>query len=197
MRILCLADEESKLFWDYFRKDYFEDIDLIISCGDLNSSYLTFIETMTSIPLLYVRGNHDDSYRDKAPEGCVCIEDKIVNINGVKIMGLGGSQRYRAGGRNQYTEKEMLHRYKKLKKKIWFNKGIDILVTHAPAKGFHDGDDLCHSGFEVFNHIIKKYEPKYFLHGHVHMNYGRNFPREDVIGKTRVINAFEKYIIEI
>ncbi|SDY66371.1 metallophosphoesterase family protein [Lachnobacterium bovis] len=197
MRILCLADEESKLFWDYFRKDYFEDIDLIISCGDLNSSYLTFIETMTSIPLLYVRGNHDDSYRDKAPEGCVCIEDKIVNINGVKIMGLGGSQRYRAGGRNQYTEKEMLHRYKKLKKKIWFNKGIDILVTHAPAKGFHDGDDLCHTGFEVFNHIIKKYEPKYFLHGHVHMNYGRNFPREDVIGKTRVINAFEKYIIEI
>lgn len=197
MRILCLADEESKLFWDYFRKDYFEDIDLIISCGDLNSSYLTFIETMTSIPLLYVRGNHDDSYRDKAPEGCVCIEDKIVNINGVKIMGLGGSQRYRAGERNQYTEKEMLHRYKKLKKKIWFNKGIDILVTHAPAKGFHDGDDLCHTGFEVFNHIIKKYEPKYFLHGHVHMNYGRNFPREDVIGKTRVINAFEKYIIEI
>ncbi|MBQ1802510.1 MAG: metallophosphoesterase [Lachnobacterium sp.] len=197
MRILCLADEESKLFWDYFRKDYFEDIDLIISCGDLNSSYLTFIETMTSIPLLYVRGNHDDSYRDKAPEGCVCIEDKIVNINGVKIMGLGGSQRYRAGGRNQYTEKEMLHRYKKLKKKIWFNKGIDILVTHAPAKGFHDGDDLCHTGFEVFNHIIKKYEPKYFLHGHVHMNYGRNFPREDVMGKTRVINAFEKYIIEI
>ena len=197
MRILCLTDEESKLFWDYFRKDYFEDIDLIISCGDLNSSYLTFIETMTSIPLLYVRGNHDDSYRDKAPEGCVCIEDKIVNINGVKIMGLGGSQRYRAGGRNQYTEKEMLHRYKKLKKKIWFNKGIDILVTHAPAKGFHDGDDLCHTGFEVFNHIIKKYEPKYFLHGHVHMNYGRNFPREDVIGKTRVINAFEKYIIEI
>ena len=197
MRILCLADEESKLFWDYFRKDYFEDIDLIISCGDLNSSYLTFIETMTSIPLLYVRGNHDDSYRDKAPEGCVCIEDKIVNINGVKIMGLGGSQRYRAGGRNQYTEKEMLHRYKKLKKKIWFNKGIDILVTHAPAKGFHDGDDLCHTGFEVFNHIIKKYEPKYFLHGHVHMNYGRNFPREDVIGKTRFINAFEKYIIEI
>lgn len=197
MRILCLADEESKLFWDYFRKDYFEDIDLIISCGDLNSSYLTFIETMTSIPLLYVRGNHDDSYRDKAPEGCVCIEDKIVNINGVKIMGLGGSQRYRAGERNQYTEKEMLHRYKKLKKKIWFNKGIDILVTHAPAKGFHDGDDLCHTGFEVFNHIIKKYEPKYFLHGHVHMNYGRNFPREDVMGKTRVINAFEKYIIEI
>ena len=80
MRILCLADEESKLFWDYFRKDYFEDIDLIISCGDLNSSYLTFIETMTSIPLLYVRGNHDDSYRDKAPEGCVCIEDKIVKL---------------------------------------------------------------------------------------------------------------------
>ncbi|SES08680.1 metallophosphoesterase family protein [Lachnobacterium bovis] len=197
MKILCLADEESKLFWDYFRKEDFEDVDLIISCGDLSSSYLTFIETMTSIPLLYVRGNHDDSYKEKPPEGCICIEDKIVNINGIKIMGLGGSQRYRMGGINQYTEKEMLHRVKKMKKKIWRHRGIDILVTHSPAKGFHDGEDLCHTGFEVFNYIIKKYEPKFFLHGHVHMNYGINFPREDVMGKTRVINAFEKYYIEI
>lgn len=197
MKILCLADEESKLFWDYFRKEDFEDVDLIISCGDLSSSYLTFIETMTSIPLLYVRGNHDDSYKEKPPEGCICIEDKIVNINGIRIMGLGGSQRYRMGGINQYTEKEMLHRVKKMKKKIWRHRGIDILVTHSPAKGFHDGEDLCHTGFEVFKDIIKKYEPKFFLHGHVHMNYGINFPREDVMGKTRVINAFEKYYIEI
>ena len=45
--------------------------------------------------------------------------------------------------------------------------------------------------------MIKKYEPKYFVHGHVHMNYGRQFPREYEIGKTKVINAYNHYIVEI
>ena len=29
------------------------------------------------------------------------------------------------------------------------------------------------------------------------MNYGRNHVREDAYGSTRVINAFERYVIEI
>ncbi len=161
MRILCIADEESKAFWDYFRKEDFKDVDLIISCGDLNSSYLTFIETMTSIPLLYVRGNHDDGYKKNPPEGCVCIEDKIIEYEGIRIMGLGGSHRYRDNGDNQYTQKEMYHRVKKLKTKIWLHKGIDILVTHSPAAGLNDGTDMCHVGFEAFNDVIEKYKPKY------------------------------------
>ena len=44
---------------------------------------------------------------------------------------------------------------------------------------------------------MDKYEPNYFIHGHVHMNYGRSHVREDERGKTRVINAFERYMIDI
>jgi hypothetical protein len=29
------------------------------------------------------------------------------------------------------------------------------------------------------------------------MNYGRKFPREDVVGDTRVINAYEKFMVEM
>ena len=36
MKILLLADEESKYLWDYFDKSKVEGIDLIISCGDLS-----------------------------------------------------------------------------------------------------------------------------------------------------------------
>ena len=43
MRILCLADEESNVIWDTYTKDDFKDIDLIISCGDLKASYLSYI----------------------------------------------------------------------------------------------------------------------------------------------------------
>lgn len=196
MRILLLADEEVLSYWDFFKKEDFEEIDLIISCGDLKASYLSFIATMTGLPVLYVRGNHDDSYDRSGPEGCICIEDSVYTYKGVRIMGLGGSNRYKPG-RNQYTQKEMQRRYKKMKGRLFLSRGIDILVTHAPAAGVNDDTDECHKGFEVFNEIIEKYKPKYFVHGHVHMNYSRKFPREDMVNETRVINAYQRYIIEI
>ena len=39
MKILVLADAESKYLWDYFDKKKLEGIDLIISCGDLAPQY--------------------------------------------------------------------------------------------------------------------------------------------------------------
>ena len=196
MKILFIADEESKLYWDYFKKEYFEDIDIIVSCGDLKASYLSFLSTMLPIPVLYVHGNHDDKYDRNPPEGCFCIEDSVFEYKGVRFLGLGGSNRYKPGV-NQYTEKQMAKRIRKLRWKLFRSKGFDVLVTHSPAKGFHDDVDECHKGFDAFYGLIDKYKPKYFVHGHVHLNYGRQFVREDMIGETKVINAFEKYIIEI
>jgi Icc-related predicted phosphoesterase len=152
--------------------------------------------TMISVPVLYVHGNHDDQYEQCPPEGCICIEDQIYNFNGVRILGLGGSQRYKEGT-HQYTEREMEKRVRKLSWKLYRSKGFDILVTHSPAQGLHDGKDLCHRGFAVFNRLIERYQPSYFVHGHVHMNYGRQFTREDQVGRTRVINAYERCVIEI
>ena len=43
MRILVIADIESKALWDYFDKSMLENVDLIVSCGDLNPKYLSFL----------------------------------------------------------------------------------------------------------------------------------------------------------
>lgn len=196
MRILFLADEEAKIYWDYFKKENFPQVDLIVSCGDLKAEYLSFLATMVPVPVLYVHGNHDAKYDKKPPEGCICIDDMIYEFGGVRLLGLGGSQRYKPGP-YQFTEQEMEKRVRRLFWKLRRRRGFDILVTHAPARGLHDGEDRCHMGFEVFNRLIEKYRPKYFVHGHVHLNYGRQFLREDVLGDTRVINAFEKYIVEL
>ena len=196
MKILFLADVEAKLYWDYFQKEYFRDIDLIISCGDLKAEYLSFLATMTSVPVWYIKGNHDDDYEVNPPGGCRCIDGEVVEFNGLCIAGLGGCHRYKPGI-NQYTDRQMKKRAKKLRFAIWRRGGLDILVTHAPASGLNDWDDLCHQGFPEFNRMIDRYQPKYFVHGHVHMNYGRQFPREDDIAKTHVINAYEKFILEL
>ena len=149
MKILAIADEEARYLWDYFEKSKLKGVDLIISCGDLAPEYLSFLATFTSAPVLYVHGNHDDKYEKRPPEGCICIEDKIYVYNGVRILGLGGSMRYR-DGKNQYTEWEMKKRVMKMFPKLVWHKGFDILVTHAPAHELNDGEDLPHQGFEIF-----------------------------------------------
>ncbi len=196
MKILAIADEESKLLWDYFDKSYLEGIDLILSCGDLKPQYLSFLASFTHVPILYVHGNHDERYDTVPPEGCICIEDQIYVHEGVRILGLGGSMRYKPG-KHQYTEFEMRRRVRRMWWKLWRNKGFDILLTHSPAYQLNDDNDLPHRGFEAFRNLMDKYKPAYFVHGHVHLNYGRKFPRLSVYNETQVINAYEKYIFDI
>lgn len=196
MRILVLSDVESKYLWDFYEPGRFDGIDLIISCGDLKPHYLSFIATFTHAPVLYIHGNHDECYIDTPPEGCICIDDDIYEFNGVRILGLGGSIQYNYGV-CQFTERQMRHRVLRLLPKILFKGGFDILVTHAPAYELNDGDDLPHRGFKVFRTLLDKFRPKLFIHGHIHLNYHHKLPRECVYQEhTRVINAYEKHIID-
>ncbi len=195
MRILAIADVESKLLWDYYKRGMLDGIDLIISCGDLDPRYLSFLVTMTTVPVLYVHGNHDTKYDTVPPEGCTCIEDMVYVYKGVRILGLGGSMRYKPGN-YQYTEREMQRRVRRLRFQLWRHGGFDILVSHAPAYQLNDGMDLPHQGFKVFLELMEKYKPKFFLHGHVHINYGRQHKQYDRYRDTHVINAFERCVFD-
>ena len=195
MRILAIADEESAYLWDYFDKSKLKGVDLIISCGDLAPEYLSFLTTLTSIPVLYVHGNHDEKYDRNPPEGCTCIDDRVYVHEGIRILGLGGSMRY-SSGKYQYTEFQMLSRVRRLAFQLFRRRGFDILVAHAPAYQLNDGEDLPHQGFKAFLTLMEKYHPRFFLHGHVHMSYGRKHKRYDKYEETHVINAFERCIFE-
>ena len=196
MKILLLADRECPFLWDYYRPGMFGDYDLILSSGDLKSDYLSFIVTMARSPLLYVHGNHDGGYERRAPEGCDCVEDRLYVWKGLRILGLGGSMKYN-GGPHQYTERQMAWRIKKLNFKIARAGGVDIVLTHAPAAGYGDLIDPAHRGFQCFVELIDRWKPKYFIHSHVHFNYARNIARELQRGDTKIINAFERYEIEL
>ena len=196
MKILLLADVESRYLWDYYQPGRLDGYNLLLSCGDLSAQYLSFLVTMGRAPLLYVHGNHDQTYAQRPPEGCDCIEDKLVTVNGLRILGLGGSIRY-SGGTNQYTEREMARRLMRLWPRILLVGGVDIVLTHSPARGLGDGGDPAHAGFACFYKLIDTFHPRYFIHGHVHMNYGTNIERVRSYGETTVINAYERYELEI
>ena len=196
MKILLIADEEQKSLWDYYDPCRTEGIDLIISCGDLHPDYLEFLVTMTNCPLLYVRGNHDGVYDRNPPDGCIPIDDRVYDFRGLRILGLGGSMRYHEG-RDMYTEQEMRRRIRKLNSRLVLMNGFDMLLTHAPAEGYGDMDDLPHRGFACFNELIEKWRPAYMCYGHIHKEYGC-FRREiEHPSGTRLLNACGSTLLEI
>ncbi len=196
MKILALSDEECPALWDHYTPGKLDGYDLILSCGDLNAKYLSFLVTMARCPVLYVPGNHDVNYDQVPPEGCDCIDDQIVTFNGVRILGLGGCRQYHRGA-HQYTDAQMRRRIARLRYKLWRLGGVDIVVTHAAPEGLGDDEDRAHWGFPAFVELLDKYHPAYLVHGHVHMSYGHNIPREIDYNGTKVINAYERYTFEI
>ena len=196
MKILAVADAESPAYYDYYTPGKLDEFDLILSCGDLHRHYLEFLVTMARCPLLYVRGNHDDALNAEPPEGCECVEDRLYVYKGLRILGLGGSHRYREG-ENVYTEEQMCRRIRKLWLPLRMHGGFDILLTHAPARHINDFDTMTHRGFECFGDLLDKYRPRYFVHGHIHTNYGMKIPRVTPHGETTILNACDACVFEV
>ena len=150
---------------------HYNDLDMIISCGDMPRSYLEFITSITGAPLYYVRGNHDERYLEEPPGG-VDLHQQFVEYKGLTLFGLEGSIRYNRG-KIQYTQFEMWRmvwghlpklKYRQLRK----GHGVDIFVTHSPARDIHDGEDFPHRGFDAFLPLMRWCRPRYMVHGHVH-----------------------------
>ena len=195
MKILLVSDREEPALWDYYRPEHLGGADLILSAGDLKASYLEFLVTMANKPLLYVHGNHDGRYTVCPPEGCECADDTLLTVNGLRILGLGGSGWY-SGGEFQYTEKQMERRIRRLRRKIKKAGGVDIILAHAPARGYGDDDTPAHRGFGAFLPLIDELRPRYFVHGHVHLNYNNGSQRVYQRGNTTIINAFGRCVID-
>ena len=185
MKILAVADEEPLILWDYFDPELVKGVDLIISCGDLKASFLDFLMTMTNAPLLYVHGNHDEAYVKDPPPGAVCIEDMLYNFNGLRILGLGGSMKYR-NGTFMHTERQMAWRVWKASWKARLHGGFDILVTHAPCQGYGDMEDLPHRGFETFVKLLDRCNNVSTMAG--------SFPRGRMV---EYIEETEQYILPL
>ncbi len=195
MKVLLVADEECPALWDYYVPGRLADFDLILSCGDLKAEYLTFLVTMARCPVLYVRGNHDGRYDRQPPEGCDCIDGGMVEYNGYRFLGLGGCRRYHPGN-DQYSEREMQRRIRNLRPKLK-KYGVDVVVAHAPPRELGDLEDPAHWGFEAFRTLLDTDHPGWFLHGHVHLRYGADGERVRRYNGTTLINACERYVLEL
>ncbi len=197
MRILVLADEPVQRLWSEFGRETLREAGLILSCGDLPASYLSYFTCFSSAPVVYVHGNHDHRYDQNPPEGCINAEGHVILAQGVRILGLGGSMRYRPDQPCMFSEQEMCGRIRRLHRELKGTGGFDILLTHAPVAGLGDQEDLPHRGFECFKPLLSQYRPRVMFHGHVHQAYsGAGFRREREWDGIPVINACGSYMFD-
>lgn len=220
LKILCVADHQDPLVYSINAKSRFKDVDLVLSAGDLPMEYLGFIASTLNKEVLFVFGNHNLRHyqlfknRHKGHGvmnlnvsdmftnyyGSTYIGDRIVRRKGLLIAGFGGSIRYN-DGENQYTDRQMWWKMIRLIPRLLINKlmrgrYLDILLTHSAPYGVNDRDDPCHRGFKAFNWFVKRYKPRYLLHGHIHL-YNPNEARENRIGETEIINVYDHFVLEV
>lgn len=194
LNVLAIADIVSPQLYDYFCPERWRDVDLVLSAGDLVPEYLDFLASSLNVPVFYVRGNHDAAYHRERYDGFENVHGRIVEYRGLRIAGFEGCRRYNAGKR-QYSESEMRRWVRWTRLRAMRTGAPNLVLTHAPPAQCHDGDDICHRGFECFRDAISSWEPAYFVHGHMH-NYTGG-PAESRIGSTTVVNAFGFRRIEI
>ncbi len=85
MKILSVSDYVVSTLYDNFDAECFPNIDLILSCGDLPPEHLSYLVASFNAPLYYVRGNHDIRYDSKPPDGCLDLNARLIQFQGIKI----------------------------------------------------------------------------------------------------------------
>lgn len=225
MKILAVSDkDDSKLQACILQNmKFLQDIDIVISCGDISRQYLEFLVDSLKKPLFFVKGNHQtfhpsdhNGYLEKFLAD-VYETDKHLNFGGINLharveqfqdyilVGFEGSMRYNKGP-FQYTQQEMTKIVKKMETTLYLIQFKDfilgrkkrkiIAVSHAPISGVHDQEDLCHRGFARFKNFLNKFKPVIWLHGHIHFNDQRN-AQISKIDETLVVNAYGFHIVNI
>ncbi len=206
MKILAVSDEVVERLYSLCNNGHFNDVELIIGCGDLPYPYLENIVTFLNVPLLYVPGNHDPDYKEtdakSQAQGGSNLDLKLVRIKTFLIGGFGGCIQYRPDGTNQYTQINAYFRAFKmisrlLLNRIHYGRSMDILITHSPPFGIHDEDSRAHTGLKAINWLLRVAKPRYHLHGHTHF-YRRNLDEsESKYRDTKIINVHPYKVLDI
>lgn len=138
------------------------EADVIIHSGDIShngdeNEVLDFLNWYIDLPYrhkVFVTGNHDLCLWDAEgiedlPDNLFFLQDRGVEIDGVKFFGLG------------YDHSEQL-----------IPDDTDIVVTHEPPVMILDHSAGTHWGNAPLRNRIFVVKPRYHLFGHAHESYG-------------------------
>ena len=206
LKILAVSDVVVDRLYSANFAENFNDVEIILGCGDLPYEYLEFLISSLNVPLLYIPGNHDPQYDERNPTaqalGCDLLDQRVRQVKGLNLAGLGGSIKYKPASPNQFTQTEMYLRMisflpRLLRQRIQTGAGLDIMIAHSPPRGIHDDHDPAHVGFSAYQDFIRVFKPRYFLHGHTHVYKNNLLPAVTQMGPTTIINVYPYRLLEV
>lgn len=186
MKILCIADTHGQLDDNWYSG---EEYDLCIMLGDHSLGDTEKI--LRYIPKEKIRaiyGNHDVPISGKTPItyfGLTELKNEV--FNGVRLLGVGGSLRYKKGYQVFWEQDECSEHMAKQPE-------ADVLITHDLAYGernrllwpdsenirgravtigyrYDISDHPAHIGLKGFAEYLAKYPDCRHIHGHIHRSY--------------------------
>lgn len=159
--------------------------DVCLLLGDISGNYLDMILKYVSIEKIYgILGNHDE-YGLLESRNMSNIHSKVINVNGVRILGFEGSNRYKVGNVPMYSQEESIKRLKKCEM-------ADILVSHdSPYQLYSKANDKAHCGLKGITKYLKKNKVYLNIHGHHHIN-----TKSTLSNGTNVIGVYRCAMIQ-
>jgi Icc-related predicted phosphoesterase len=157
IRLLIIADDDSLI-----RNVPHGHADVLISCGDLCDQTIEHVARACHCRTVFgVRGNHDTA--SPFPKGFTDLHLSVGEFSGVRFGGFRGSWRYKPRGHHLWEQEEVSTLLRQLP-------AVDVFVAHNSPRGIHERDSDVHQGFDGFRDYIATARPRYFVHGHQHVN---------------------------
>ena len=184
MKALVIADRRPDI--DIIPTVHAENIELIITLGDLVREDLLPLAEIQHIPKIGVYGNHDSG--TYMPElGIWDMHLKVWDFHGLKFGGFQGCVRYKENpDAVMCTQEEANTLMRNFP-------NVDVFISHCPPRGINDEEEIAHQGFDALRNYIDEKQPKVWLHGHT-------YPTDETIVRqhqnTRIEYVFKQKIIE-
>lgn len=186
IKLIIITDTHNTLNEDDFKQFVLscKEYDICLLLGDFGYRdipiILKYIEKNKIYALL---GNHDYDYISDYELNN--LNGNIININGVKLLGIQGSFKYKPVDFPAFSQKDSIT--------ILNSKpGVDILVSHDNRFNSNSKNDPGHQGLFGITYYLFKNKVPYHIHGHIHNPY-----KIDMINGTKEISSYKYQYIEL
>ena len=186
IKLIVISDTHNCLNYEEFGNFIKEhsDFDLCLLLGDHNSNDIEIILKYISKEKIYgLLGNHDFDYISSY--GINNLNGRVININGVKLLGIQGSFKYKPSDFPSFTQQDSIE--------FLNNKeSVDILISHDNRFDSSMIGNPAHQGLFGITYYIFKNKVPYHIHGHIHNPY-----KKTMINGTQELSVYMYEYIEL
>ncbi len=185
IKLLIITDthntlDETELVNTISAHPYF---DICLLLGDHSDNDI--IKVLNHIPkdkIYALLGNHDINYI--ANYDLNNLNGNIIEINGVKLLGIQGSFKYKPVDFPSFTQEDSIRFLKD-------QEPVDILISHDGPFDDNMINNPAHQGLFGITYYLYKNRVKYNIHGHLHDDYEKILDNGTIEKCLYMINYIE------